>query len=198
MNNKLNELEKCLRKRGMMRVADLAPLGYPPTYLGELFKRGFALRQSRGTYVHPQADIPSHYSLSLACSKIPSGVICLLSALRYHEIGTQNPHEVWLAVDRKARLPVAGSTDMRIVRFSGKALSEGIQTIDGPFPLRVYCLAKCVADCFKYRNKIGLSVAIEALKDGWRDRRFTIAELDHYARICRVERVITPYLEAIL
>ncbi len=198
MNSKLQELEQTLHERGMMRVADLAPLGYPPTYLGELFKRGFALRQSRGIYLHPTADIPSHYSLSLACSKISDGVVCMLSALRYHGIGTQNPHEVWLAIDRKARLPVAGPTELHIVRFSGKALSEGIQTIEGPFPLRVYCPAKCVADCFKYRNKIGLSVAIEALKEGWRDRRFTIAELDHYARICRVERIMTPYLEAIL
>lgn len=181
-----------------MRVAELVELGYPKSYLGELWKRGRAIRQSRGIYLSPGADIPAHYSLSVACSKTPSGVICLLSALRYHEIGTQSPAEVWLAIDRKARRPVAGATALRIVRFSGKALTEGVESLAGPFPLRVYCPAKCVADCFKYRGKIGIDVAVEALKAGWREGRFTLGELDYYARICRVERVLTPYLEAIL
>jgi len=198
MKSKLEQLEEILRTRGMLRVAELAVLDFPASYLGELEKRGRAVRQSRGVYLHPETDPPSHFSLSVACSKIPGGVICLLSALRYHEIGTQNPHEIWVAVDRKARLPQSDAASLRIVRFSGPALSEGIDTIDAPFPLRVYSPAKCVADCFKYRNKIGLDVAIEALKEGWRERRFTIQELDRYARICRVERVMTPYLEAII
>lgn len=194
----LDKLETLLSKQGLMRVAELEKRGFPKTYLGELAKRGRAVKQARGIYCHPNCDIPQSFSLALACSQVPRGVICLLSALRYHEIGTQNPHAVWMAVDRKARLPVAHTTPMQIVRFSGKALTEGIQEINGPFPMRVYSPAKCVADCFKYRNKIGIDVAVEALKEGWRARRFTIAELDHYARICRVERVLTPYLEAIL
>ena len=179
-------------------MSELPALGFPHTYLGELAKRGRAIRQARGIYLHPDADIPAHFSLAFACRQVNGGVICLLSALRFHEIGTQNPHEVWLALDRKARQPVAASTTLRIVRFSGKALTEGIETVKGPFPLRVYNPAKTVTDCFKYRHKIGIDVAIEALKEGWRERRFTLPELDHYARICRVERILTPYLEAIL
>jgi len=198
MKNKLDKLEEVLKRSGVMRVGELFPLGYPPTYLGELAKRGRAIRQARGIYLHPEANIPAYFSLSLACSKVSGGVICLLSALRYHEIGTQNPRAVWLAIDRKSRLPAVSTPQLRIVRFSGEALTAGIGNVDGPFPLRVYCPAKCVADCFKYRHKIGIEVAIEALKEGWRERRFTIKELDEYARICRVERVLTPYLEAIL
>jgi len=148
--------------------------------------------------MHPGTDIPKHYSLALACQKSTAGVICLLSALAYHDIGTQNPQEVWIAIDGKAKAPKIDYPALRIVRFSGAALQEGIETTQGAFPIRVYNPAKTIADCFKFRNKIGLDVAIEALRDGWRQQRFKISELDHYARICRVEKVITPYLEVIL
>lgn len=195
---RMEQLEQELKKRGVLRVGDLVPMGYPKSYLSELEKRGKAIKQARGVYMHPDADIPPHYSLALACQKVPGGVVCLLSALSFHEIGTQNPYEVWMAMDRKAKMPKVDYPPIRIVRFSGPALEEGIETTEGPFPIRVYSAAKTVADCFKYRNKFGLDVAIEALREGWRMRRFKIAELDHYARICRVEKVITPYLEAIL
>ena len=148
--------------------------------------------------MHPDADIPNHYSLALACQQSPNGVICLLSALAYHEIGTQNPQEVWLAIDRKAKAPVMDYPPLRLLRFSGDALSEGIETTEAPFPIRVTNPAKTIADCFKFRNKIGLDVAIEALREGWRLQRFKMNELDHYAKICRVSKVITPYLDAIL
>ena len=198
MPNHIEDLERMLKERGILRVGELMPLGFPKSYLSELEKRGKAIRQARGVYMHPEADIPPHYSLALACQKVPGGVVCLLSALAYHEIGTQNPHEVWMAIDGKAKLPRVDYPPLRTVRFSGAARHEGVQNIDGPFPIRVYCAAKTVADCFKYRNKFGLDVAVEALREGWRLRRFKISELDHYARICRVQKVITPYLEAIL
>lgn len=198
MVNRLDKLEALLKERGILRVGDLAPMGFPGSYLSELERRGRAEKQARGIYMHPDADIPAHYSLALACQKVPSGVICLLSALAFHGIGTQNPHEVWIAIDGKAKLPKQDSPPLRTVRFSGLALSEGIETIVGAFPLRVYNPAKTVTDCFKYRNKIGLDVAIEALREGWRQRRFKIDELDRFARVCRVEKIITPYLEAIL
>jgi predicted transcriptional regulator of viral defense system len=198
MQSRLDKLESALKERGILRVGDLAHMGFPVSYLSELEKRGRAVKQARGIYMHPDADIPAHYSLALACQKIPNGIICLLSALAYHEIGTQNPQEIWIAIDGKAKLPKQDYPPLRTVRFSGLALSEGVETIDGAFPLRVYNSAKTVADCFKYRNKIGLNVAIEALREGWRQRRFKTDELDHFARICRVEKVITPYLEAIL
>jgi hypothetical protein len=103
-----------------------------------------------------------------------------------------------MAIDRKARIPSMDYPTVRFVRFSGLALEEGIQEIENPYPFRVYCPAKTIADCFKYRNKIGVEVAVEALKDGWRERRFTMDELSHYARICRVQNVMSPYLESIL
>ncbi|NDV61538.1 transcriptional regulator [Puniceicoccales bacterium CK1056] len=198
MKSRLEELEQELKERGILRVADLVPMGFPKSYLSELEKRGKAIKQTRGVYMHSEADIPPHYSLALACQKVPGGVVCLLSALAYHEIGTQNPHEVWMAIDRKARMPKVDYPPIRIVRFSGSALEEGIEKIEGPFPIRVYNEAKTVADCFKYRNKFGLDVAVEALREGWRMKRITVKELDRYARICRVEKIITPYLEAIL
>lgn len=198
MSNRLDELEKALEERGVLRVGDLVPMGFPKSYLSELEKRGRAAKQTRGVYMHPQADIPVHYSMALACQKVPGGVLCLLSALVYHGVGTQNPHEVWVAIDGKAKLPKSEYPPLRTVRFSGRALTEGVEVTEGSFPLRVYNPAKTVADCFKYRNKIGLDVAVEALKECWRLGRFKVGELDHYARICRVEKVITPYLEAIL
>lgn len=151
-----------------------------------------------GVYMHPDTDIPKHYGLVLACQKSPGGVICLLSALAYHEIGTQNPQEVWLAIDGKAKAPKVDYPALRLMRFSGDALSEGIERTQCAFPIRVYNPAKTVADCFKFRNKIGLDVAIEALREGWRQQRFKINELDYYAKICRVDKVLTPYLDAIL
>jgi predicted transcriptional regulator of viral defense system len=134
----------------------------------------------------------------LACLRLPKGVLCLMSALVYHRIGTQNPNQVWMAIDVKAWRPRVDYPRMRIVRFSGPALSEGIMTVKvGSATLRVYDPAKTVADCFKYRHKIGLEVAVEALREGWRIKKFSLVELAAMARICRVRNVIQPYLEMI-
>lgn len=125
--------------------------------------------------------------------------MCLLSALAFHEVGTQLPSEVWLAIDRRARRPVVRFPPLRIVRFTGEALTEGIEThrIEG-VDVRITSVARTVADLFKYRNKIGLEVALEALREGWRDRLFTMGELDRAARVCRVARVMRPYVEGIV
>ena len=125
--------------------------------------------------------------------------ICLVSALQFHGIGTQLPSEVWIAIDRRSRRPVLRYPPLRVVRFSGAALTEGIEShrIEGQ-SVRVYSVAKTLADCFKYRNKLGLDVAMEALREAWRARRFTVDELDEYARICRVQRVMQPYLETLM
>jgi predicted transcriptional regulator of viral defense system len=132
----------------------------------------------------------------LACLRVPNGVLCLLSALVYHRIGTQNPVEVWIAIDVKAWHPRAGYPRLRIVRFSGPALSHGVMTVRaGRATLGVYDPAKTVADCFKYRHKIGLEVAVEALREGWRAKKFTLEQLAKAARVCRVRHVIQPYLE---
>lgn len=128
----------------------------------------------------------------------PRGVICLLSAPGFHELGIQSPFEVWLAIDRRAWKPIASSPKLRIVRFSGAALTTGIerQVIEG-VAVPIYSPAKTVADCFKYRNKLGLDVPLEALREGLRGRRFTRDELGAHAKVCRVASVMCPYLEAI-
>ena len=198
MADDLNRLEQLLKARGILRVSELPKLGFPKTYLGELERRGRAVRQVRGIYCHPEVEIPKDFSLALACSRVSEGVICLLSALAYHEIGTQSPHEVWIAIGPKARVPKLEYPILRIARFSGDNLSEGVIETGDPFGIKVFSPAKTVADCFKFRNKIGLDVALEALREGWRDKRFSIEELDHHAKICRVDKIMTPYLEAIL
>ena len=142
--------------------------------------------------------VTEHHGLAIAAAAVPHGVVCLLSALQYHGIGTQLPSEVWMAIDRRARRPALRYPPLRIVRYTGAALTEGVESrrVEGR-EVRVYNVAKTVADCFKYRNKIGLDVALEALREGWRARRFTMDELDRYAAICRVQRVMRPYLEAL-
>lgn len=196
--SRIDSLTAILKSRGILRVCELPKLGFSRSYLSELKKRGIAVRQARGVYMHVDTEIPSDHHMAVVCKKIPRGVICLLSALSWHEIGVAAPHEVWIAIDRKARLPKMDYPPVRIVRFSGNALSEGVLTSEAALSVRVYNPAKTVADCFKYRNKFGKDVAIEALREGWRKRLFTVDELTHYAGICRVENIMKPYLESVL
>lgn len=140
----------------------------------------------------------AHNGLALASAVVPQGVVCLRSALRFHALGTHLPSQVWIAIDRRSRRPAVMYPPQRVVRYTGPALTEGIREhrVEGQ-TIRVYTVAKTLADCFKYRNKIGLDVALEAFRDAWRARRFTMDELDRYAGICRVRRVMRPYLEAL-
>lgn len=133
------------------------------------------------------------------CQRVPKGVVCLLSALQFHEVGTQLPHEVWLAVPEGTQTPSLGYPNLRIARMRGAAYSDGIETItEHGATINVYSVAKTVADCFKFRNKIGLDVAMEALKEAWFSQKVTIEELSQFARINRVERVMQPYMEAVV
>lgn len=184
---------------GIMSSAEARSQGIHHEYLRQLCREGKLMRVGRGLYSLPDADVTLHHGLAQALKAIPKGVICLLSALRYHEIGTQAPHEVWVAIDRRAARPRAKYPRMRIVRFSGESLTEGIdeQNIEGML-VRIYNPAKTVADCFKYRNKIGLDVALEALREAIRGRRCTTDELWQYAKICRVTKIMRPYMEAIV
>jgi predicted transcriptional regulator of viral defense system len=156
------------------------------------------VRIGRGLYVPADAELSANAGLAQASRRVPHGVVCLLSALRYHEIGTANPFEVWLALDQDVRRPQVEYPPLRVVRFSGKALTEGVERhrIES-VPVKIYSPAKTVADCFKFRNKIGLDVAIEALRDGLRSKKCTRAQLWQYAKICRVTKVMRPYLEAV-
>ena len=185
-------------KVGVLRPRDLDAYGIPRTYLSRLVAAGKLQRIGRGLYVLPGIDVSEHHSLAEACKRVPKGVVCLLSALRFHELTTQVPFEVWLAIAEKAWRPRLDYPPLRIVRFSSVALDSGIEEhqIEG-VTIPVFTPAKTVADCFKYRNKIGLDVAIEALRECWRSRRCTMDELWKYAKVCRVQNVMRPYLESI-
>lgn len=189
---------KMVRNMGFVRVRDLRAQGLHPEHLRRLAADGLVERVARGMYVLANVEATPNHSLAQAAKKVPHGVVCLLSALRFHEIGTQSPFEVWLAIDRRARKPSARVPKLRVVRFSGAALTNGVEKhkIEG-VGVPVYSLAKTVADCFKYRNKIGLDVAIEALREGLRERRFSRDELWNYAKVCRVASIMRPYLETL-
>jgi len=187
-----------VREAGMLRPRDLEDSGIPGTYLARLARRGLLARIGRGLYTLPGALAGEHHSLAEAAKRVPRGVVCLLSALRYHGLTTQSPFEVWMAIGEKDRRPKADGQALRIVRYSPQALRAGVDThvIDG-VRVRIFAPAKTVADCFKYRNKIGIDVAIEALKDCLRRRRCPANELVRYARVCRVWNVMRPYMEAV-
>ncbi len=186
-------------KAGVLRPRDLDPHGIPRTYLSRLCAAGKLQRIGRGLYVLPDSSATEHHSLAEVCKRVPNGVICLLSALRFHELTTQAPFEVWLAIGEKAWRPRIDYPPLRIVHFSKATLDAGIEEhkIEG-VTVHVYSPAKTVADCFKYRNKIGLDVAIEALRECWRAKCCTMDDLWHYADICRVKNVMRPYLESIV
>jgi predicted transcriptional regulator of viral defense system len=189
-------LEKA-RKVGVLRARDLARTGIPRVYLRRLHERGLLVRSGRGLYTLSDHEVSANHSLAQVGAKVPRGVVCLLSALRFHGLTTQAPAEVWLAIDWKARAPKSEGLALRIVRMSGEALRAGVEEheVEGVI-VRVFGAAKTVADCFKFRNKIGLDVALEALRDYRRTRRAGMDALWRFARICRVAGVMRPYLEA--
>lgn len=164
-----------------------------------LLETGEIMSIGRGLYSSSQFTPDENFASTVAQKMVPKGVICLLSALSFHEIGTQNPSDTWIAVPRGTRIPGISEYAIQISLFSGEAYSSGIEehTVDGVV-IRVYSIAKTIADCFKYRNKIGLDVAIEALKDVIQNKRTSIEEILHFAKICRVEKVIKPYMESLV
>lgn len=181
---------KLAARQHLVRPRDVEALGIARAFLTRLQRRGLLERRAWGVYVLADAPVSEHHSLALAANLVPRGVICLLSALRFHGLTTQDPHEVWMAIDVKARKPSVEFPVLRIVRFSGRSLAEGIQThLIESVPVRIYSPAKTVADCFKYRNKIGIDVAIEALWDALRKRKATIDEIHRFAKVCRVAKI---------
>lgn len=188
-----------LGRNGVVRPRDVAD-GISRTALGRLVQGGQLERVGRGLYVSAKAKPTEHHTLVEAAKRVPHGVVCLLSALRFHGLTTQSPHEVWLAVDVKARKPKTDWPPLRIVRFSGVALRFGVEehALEG-VTVHVTSKEKTVADCFKYRNKIGLDIAIEALRAyRERTRKPNRAALTKFAQINRVQKVMRPYLEAVL
>jgi len=184
---------------GFLTTQAVSRAGIHTQLLTRLVADGTLERVGPGIYRLAGADITEHDGLLLAAAAAPDGVICLLSALVFHGIGSQLPAEVWLAVERGRRPPKVANLRLRIVRFSGAAFHEGIEIHEiERRRVRVYSVAKTIADLFKARNRVGLDVAVEALREGWRDRRFTMADLERAARACRVERVMRPYMEGVV
>ena len=198
MGEPSHKIMQYIRHHGIVRPRDIEAIGLPREYLFRLHRQGRLTRSGRGIYTLPDAPITEHHSLAEVAKRVPEAVICLLSALAFHEITTQVPPYVWIALRKGARKPAISSPSLQIVRLSGASLTEGIEVhhIEG-VPVRVYSAAKTVADCFKFRNKIGLDVAIEALKDAIRQKKATINQIYRYAKICRVGNVIRPYMEAL-
>jgi predicted transcriptional regulator of viral defense system len=198
MDTAANKLIDLVRNQGLIRPRDLAPLGIPRVSLTRAVRRGELERIGRGLYGLPGRPVSTHGSLAEVARRVPKGVVCLLSALRFHGLTTQAPFEVWLAIENKAIAPKLDYPPLRIVRFSGAALTEGVEehVVDGVM-VRVTGVAKTVADCFKYRNKIGLDVALEALREAWHGKCMTSNNLWRYAKVCRVANVMRPYLDSL-
>jgi len=193
-----DKLERLARKTGMLRPRDLDAHGIPRQYLRILEGRGIIRKAGRGLYVHDQAALTEGHTIAQAAKLVPEGIVCLLTALRLHGLTTQSPFEVWIAIDAKAWKPRIEYPPLHVVRFSGDALTHGVERrkIEG-VPVRVFDAAKTVADCFKYRNKVGLDVALEALRDCLRRKKATIDQLWDAAKVCRVANVMRPYMESV-
>jgi predicted transcriptional regulator of viral defense system len=199
MPTEIEKTIRMIRRLGVVRSADLESRGLSRQHLYRLVRKGEVERRGRGIYVASGHSYSINHSLVQVAKKVPQGVVCLLSALRFHELTTQLPAEVWIALPGKARQPRLDNPRLQILRFSGEALTNGIELhrierVD----VRIYSAAKTVADCFKFRNKIGIDVAVEALRDFSRRYRGGAADLSRFARICRVSRVMQPYLDSIV
>jgi len=202
MANRLTVTDRVLtlgRRVGILTVQDLKKAGIHPEYLRRLYMRGLVQRIGRGRYVLADAPTSEHHDLALTARSAPRGIICLVSALSYHKIGTQTPSEVWLAIERRSAYPRIKMPKLRVFRFSGTAYTEGIEIhCADKVDVKIYSVAKTIADCFKYRNKVGIDVAVEALREVVETSRCKISEFDPYAKSSRVQNVMRPYIEALI
>jgi predicted transcriptional regulator of viral defense system len=189
---------RVIAKLGLVRPADLEARGIPRAHIYRLARHGLVQRLTRGIYAAAGHAPTAEHSLARVAKRVPGAVFCLLTALRFHGLTTQAPAEVWIALPEKARRPRLDYPRLRVARFSGPVLAAGIEThrVEG-VEIRVYSAAKTVADCFRYRNKVGIDVAVEALRDFSRRHRGGATALARYARVGRVSRVMQPYLDSI-
>lgn len=193
-------LLKLARSRSLLRTRDVAKLGIHTGTLTRMARAGELEKVGPGRYRLPATPRGSeHHDLVMATSAVPGSVVCLVSALRFHGIGTQLPHQVWIAVPRGARVPRLQAPPLRVVNMAPPVFDVGIEEhrIEGQV-VRVYGVARTVADCFRFRNKVGLDVALEALAEAWRRKRLKLEELNRIAKRLRVQRVMQPYLETIV
>ena len=181
------------RSKGVLRTRDLGAAGESRVALAKLVREGQLAQLGRGLYTLPDRPLSEHGALTEVATRSTQGVICLISALRVLDLTTQQSAEIWLAIPHKAHPPKLSYPPLRVVHMSGDAMTAGVETVDvAGVDVRVFCEAKTVADCFKFRNKIGLDVALEALHEAWRQRRVTMDELWRYAQICRMANVMRP------
>lgn len=187
------------RRDAIIRTRDAIAHGVHAETVARMARAGVLERLGPGRYRLATADVTEHHDLVLASAAVPDSVICLLSALRFHDVGTQLPHQVWVAVPRGTRIPRLSHPPLKVVRLSPSMFSQGIERhrLEG-HAVRVYSLARTVVDCFRFRNTIGLDVALEALKEAWRSGRLNLDELHRVAKQLRVNRVMQPYLETIV
>jgi predicted transcriptional regulator of viral defense system len=187
-----------LNRLGIARSKDLERAGISRTQLRRLKERGIVERVGRGLYSRAGVVLTERHNLAEAARRVPGGIVCLLSALRFHGLTTQNPFEVWLAIDRKAWRPRAEHPPLRLIYLSGRPLREGVEEHDvGGVPVHLFSAAKTVADCFKFRNKIGTDVAVEALREYRRLHPKRLDAVWRFAEVDRVTKVLQPYLEAV-
>lgn len=186
------------RLPGLIRAHDLEERGVPRGRLRGMLLREEIHRVARGLYRLRDAPLTELETIAAVSKRIPNAIVCLLTALHVHGIGTQAPRDVWIALDRKARKPQASGLPVRVVRFSGPMLRYAIETREVlGVPVRLTSPARTVVDCFRYRKKIGLDVALEALRDAVNSRRATVDEIARTAEVCRIQTVISPYLESV-
>lgn len=194
---KTDQVLQIARRKGVVRARDLEEEDLPPRYLSRLAERGRLEKEGRGLYRHPDAPLGEHHSLALVSARYPGAVACLLTALQFHELTTQMPRKVWIAREKGAWSPEGAPTELETIHMSGESFRAGAETheVEG-VSVQVFSPAKTVADCFKFRGKVGLPIALEALRDYVRSGTGPIEDLYRFAEICRVRTVMRPYIEA--
>lgn len=186
------------RRKGLLRPSDLVDLGVSRVVLARLTNNGQLEKVGRGLYRLANTNVSEHESLTAIATKVPQAVFCLLTALQFHELTTQLPRQIWIAMPRGSHAPKIEYPPIRMVQFTGEAFDQGIEVHKRDrVTLRVYGVAKTIADCFKHRNRIGLDAALEALKDARAKKKVPADTLWHFAKICRVANVMRPYLESV-
>jgi predicted transcriptional regulator of viral defense system len=196
---KKDPIEVFKKHKGILRTSEAIRLGIHPAYLYKLRDEGVLESLGRGVFRLTAMPDFSEPDLVLAAKRISKGVICLISALSYYDLTTQIPHFVYIALPRTSRFPKVGYPPLRYFWYSKKSYEAGISTIlINGFPVKIYCIEKTLADCLKFRQKIGMDVVLEALKEYWRKGNTNLDLLYDYAKICRVEKILAPIMETIV
>ena len=196
--SKSERIIELAQKLGVLRPKDLVPQGIQAEYLRRLCDKGTIKKVGRGSYVLADSSLSASLSLAIIGRAVPNGVVCLQSALAYHGIGTQSVSEVFVAIERRAARPRVDYPEVRVARLGGPAFTDGVEThaIEN-VKVRIYSLEKTLADLFKFRNKIGPHIAVDALRTAMGERSVNMKKLWHFAKLCRVERVMKPYVDAL-